>query len=182
MRQPFSKGFFVGGAVASAMTITKGAFPGGKWDYEPDTEIPMARRRRREALSGARQRAHLQQARLGLPLRQRDPRRRAEPRPDPEPRPARARQDLGQPLPGAGLRDPRGAARERRRGGRRPRHRVELRPVRRDQRQGRAADDARGRRRAALPGDLRAAPYQRFMSAIKEASESPPWGLRAHEG
>ena len=41
MRQPFSKGFFVGGAVASAMTITKGLFPGGKWKYEPDTEIPM---------------------------------------------------------------------------------------------------------------------------------------------
>jgi len=33
MRQPFSKGFFLGGAVASAMTITKGLFPGGKWKY-----------------------------------------------------------------------------------------------------------------------------------------------------
>src|SRR3954451_11276380 len=42
MRQPFSKGFFVGGAIASAMTITRGTFPGGKWDYEPDPEIPMA--------------------------------------------------------------------------------------------------------------------------------------------
>jgi electron-transferring-flavoprotein dehydrogenase len=41
MRQPFSKGFFVGGAVASAMTITQGAFPGGKWEYEPDTEVEM---------------------------------------------------------------------------------------------------------------------------------------------
>jgi len=41
MRAPFSKGFFVGGAIASAMTITKGNFPGGKWDYEPDTEIVM---------------------------------------------------------------------------------------------------------------------------------------------
>jgi electron-transferring-flavoprotein dehydrogenase len=41
MRQPFSKGFFVGGAVASAMTITQGAFPGGRWEYEPDTEIEM---------------------------------------------------------------------------------------------------------------------------------------------
>ncbi len=41
MRQPFSKGFFVGGAVASAMTITQGAFPGGKWEHEPDTEIEM---------------------------------------------------------------------------------------------------------------------------------------------
>jgi electron-transferring-flavoprotein dehydrogenase len=42
MRQPFSKGFFVGGAIASAMTITKGLFPGGRWKYEPDTEIEMA--------------------------------------------------------------------------------------------------------------------------------------------
>jgi electron-transferring-flavoprotein dehydrogenase len=42
MRQPFSKGFFVGGALASAMTITKGNIPGGRWKYEPDTEIGMA--------------------------------------------------------------------------------------------------------------------------------------------
>ncbi len=42
MRQPFSKGFFVGGAMASAMTVTKGVFPGGKWKYEPDTEIAMS--------------------------------------------------------------------------------------------------------------------------------------------
>jgi electron-transferring-flavoprotein dehydrogenase len=41
MRAPFSKGFFLGGAIASAMTITKGTFPGGKWDYEPDQEVPM---------------------------------------------------------------------------------------------------------------------------------------------
>ncbi len=42
MRQPFSKGFFVGGAMASAMTVTKGLFPGGQWKYEPDTEIAMS--------------------------------------------------------------------------------------------------------------------------------------------
>jgi electron-transferring-flavoprotein dehydrogenase len=42
MRQPFSKGFFVGGAIASAMTITRGLFPGGKWGYEPDDELEMA--------------------------------------------------------------------------------------------------------------------------------------------
>jgi electron-transferring-flavoprotein dehydrogenase len=40
-RQVFSKGFFVGGALASAMTITKGAFPGGHWKAEPDAEIPV---------------------------------------------------------------------------------------------------------------------------------------------
>jgi electron-transferring-flavoprotein dehydrogenase len=41
MRQPFSRGFFVGGAIASAMTVTKGAFPGGRWDQHPDAEEEM---------------------------------------------------------------------------------------------------------------------------------------------
>jgi electron-transferring-flavoprotein dehydrogenase len=41
MRQPFSKGFFMGGAIASAMTVTKGAFPGGHWKQEHDSEIPV---------------------------------------------------------------------------------------------------------------------------------------------
>jgi electron-transferring-flavoprotein dehydrogenase len=41
MRQPFSKGFFVGGALASAMTITRGAFPGGHWKNEDDAEVQM---------------------------------------------------------------------------------------------------------------------------------------------
>ena len=41
MRQLFSHGFFVGGAVASAMTITRGAFPGGHWKQEHDSENEM---------------------------------------------------------------------------------------------------------------------------------------------
>jgi electron-transferring-flavoprotein dehydrogenase len=41
MRQPFTRGFFVGGALASAMTITKGAFPGGHWKQEHDSEVEM---------------------------------------------------------------------------------------------------------------------------------------------
>jgi electron-transferring-flavoprotein dehydrogenase len=41
MRQPFSRGFFVGGALASAMTITKGAFPGGHFKQEQDSENEM---------------------------------------------------------------------------------------------------------------------------------------------
>jgi electron-transferring-flavoprotein dehydrogenase len=41
MRQPFSHGFFLGGALASAMTITRGAFPGGMWKQQPDAEEPM---------------------------------------------------------------------------------------------------------------------------------------------
>jgi electron-transferring-flavoprotein dehydrogenase len=42
MRQPFERGFFVGGAVASAMTITKGAFPGGHWTSDADSEAEMS--------------------------------------------------------------------------------------------------------------------------------------------
>ena len=41
MRQPFSNGFFVGGAIASAMTITRGAFPNGHWKQEHDSENEM---------------------------------------------------------------------------------------------------------------------------------------------
>jgi electron-transferring-flavoprotein dehydrogenase len=41
MRQPFSKGFFLGGAFASAMTVTKGAFPGGHWKQEHDSEVEV---------------------------------------------------------------------------------------------------------------------------------------------
>ena len=41
MRQVFSKGFFVGGALASMGTITKGLLPFGKWISVPDAEEPM---------------------------------------------------------------------------------------------------------------------------------------------
>ncbi len=41
MRQPFSNGFFIGGAIAGAMTITKGNFPGGHFKQGPDAENEM---------------------------------------------------------------------------------------------------------------------------------------------
>jgi electron-transferring-flavoprotein dehydrogenase len=41
MRQVFKYGFFLGGAIVSAMTITKGAFPGGHWREERDAEHPV---------------------------------------------------------------------------------------------------------------------------------------------
>jgi electron-transferring-flavoprotein dehydrogenase len=41
MRQPFSKGFFLGGALAGAMTFTRGAFPNGHWKQEHDAEHQM---------------------------------------------------------------------------------------------------------------------------------------------
>jgi len=41
VRQGFSKGFFVGGAIASAWALTRGAFPPGHWKAETDAEVPV---------------------------------------------------------------------------------------------------------------------------------------------
>jgi electron-transferring-flavoprotein dehydrogenase len=41
MRQVFGRGFFVGGALASAMTISKGRIELGKMRAEPDAEAPL---------------------------------------------------------------------------------------------------------------------------------------------
>jgi electron-transferring-flavoprotein dehydrogenase len=41
VRQAFSKGFFVGGAIAGAWSITRGLLPPGHWKNEDDDEIPM---------------------------------------------------------------------------------------------------------------------------------------------
>jgi electron-transferring-flavoprotein dehydrogenase len=41
MKQPFSKGFFVGGAIANAMVISKGRFPGGRWSNHRDADSPV---------------------------------------------------------------------------------------------------------------------------------------------
>jgi electron-transferring-flavoprotein dehydrogenase len=41
MKQPFGRGFFVGGAIANAMEISGGRFPGGRWPNHRDAESPM---------------------------------------------------------------------------------------------------------------------------------------------
>jgi electron-transferring-flavoprotein dehydrogenase len=41
MKQPFSRGFFVGGAITNAMVATKGRIPGGHWKTHPDAENPV---------------------------------------------------------------------------------------------------------------------------------------------
>jgi electron-transferring-flavoprotein dehydrogenase len=41
MKQPFAKGFFLGGAITNAMVVTKGRIPGGKWSNHPDAESPV---------------------------------------------------------------------------------------------------------------------------------------------
>jgi electron-transferring-flavoprotein dehydrogenase len=43
MRQVFGRGFFVGGALASAMTISKGRLAPGRMRAEPDAEQPLLR-------------------------------------------------------------------------------------------------------------------------------------------
>jgi electron-transferring-flavoprotein dehydrogenase len=41
MRQPFGKGFLVGGAVANAMEISGGRFPGGRWHTHDDATMEV---------------------------------------------------------------------------------------------------------------------------------------------
>jgi electron-transferring-flavoprotein dehydrogenase len=46
MRQVFGRGFFVGGALASAMTVSKGRLAPGRMRAEPDAEQPLLRTER----------------------------------------------------------------------------------------------------------------------------------------
>jgi electron-transferring-flavoprotein dehydrogenase len=43
MRQAFDKGFFVGGALASVMTVTKGRAPNGRFPTQPNAAAPLVR-------------------------------------------------------------------------------------------------------------------------------------------
>ena len=50
MKQPFAKGFFLGGAITNAMVVTKGRFPGGRWANQPDAEAPVDGGRKKTAI------------------------------------------------------------------------------------------------------------------------------------
>jgi electron-transferring-flavoprotein dehydrogenase len=41
MRQPFGKGFFLGGAIASQMELSGGRFPGGRWHTHDDATMEV---------------------------------------------------------------------------------------------------------------------------------------------
>ena len=41
MRQPFAKGFFVGGAIANMMEISGGRIPGGRWKTHDDATVDV---------------------------------------------------------------------------------------------------------------------------------------------
>ena len=74
MRLVFQKaGFYLGGIKAALMTVTGGAFPGGRIASERDAEVPR-RPASRGALHAGRQ-AHVREGRRRLQGRQRDPRR-----------------------------------------------------------------------------------------------------------
>jgi electron-transferring-flavoprotein dehydrogenase len=46
MRQPFTRGFLVGGAIANLMEMSGGRFPGGRWKLHDDAEVPVSIGRR----------------------------------------------------------------------------------------------------------------------------------------
>jgi electron-transferring-flavoprotein dehydrogenase len=41
MRQPFARGFLVGGAIANMMEISGGRFPGGRWATHDDATVDV---------------------------------------------------------------------------------------------------------------------------------------------
>jgi len=53
MRQAFGRGFYLGGAMAGAMTATGGRFPGGDWRTEPDAEQELLRSERARSYPAA---------------------------------------------------------------------------------------------------------------------------------
>ena len=79
MRQAFDKGFFVGGALASMMTVTKGRCPNGRFPTHPNAAAPLMKTGRASRYPDARRHVRLRQALLGLRLGQPDARRPAEP-------------------------------------------------------------------------------------------------------
>ena len=104
MRQAFGRGFWLGGALAGAMTATKGRFPPGNARTERDTEQELISSRSREELSRAGRQAHVRQALVRLCVRQQDAGRPAEPHPRADGRSARSSPAVGAHVPGTGLR------------------------------------------------------------------------------
>ncbi len=141
MRQAFDRGFYVGGALASMMTVTKGRMPNGRFPTHPNAAAPLVKTGRAARYPKPDGRVRLRQALLGVRLGEPHARRPAEP---PRGRDACApprRGGLAVDVPGARLR---GRSGPRRRDGVRRRDTVELRPVRRDHGEGRPAHPARG--------------------------------------
>ena len=115
VRQSFSKGFFFGGAIANMALLSGGLLPPGRWKQHEDSEEEMELGKAARRLPEAGQQVHVRQALLGVRLGQRDPRRRAQPHPGAARGPARGGAGVGLDVSRAGVRDPGGAALQRRR-------------------------------------------------------------------
>ena len=72
MRQAFGRGFWLGGALAGAMTATRGAFPPGNAADRAGRRAGGLHDRPRGVVPGGRRQAHVRQALVGLPERQQD--------------------------------------------------------------------------------------------------------------
>ena len=95
MKQPFAKGFFVGGAIANAMVVSKGRFPGGRWPNHRDADSPMTIDGKRDEYPKPDGKYIFDKLSSVYVSGQRHPRRRAQPHPRPQERPARDRRDVG---------------------------------------------------------------------------------------
>ena len=104
MRQAFGHGFYVGGALAGAMTATKGHFPPGDKTTERDAEQSLLRDAPRRAYPVAGRQADVRQALERLRVREPDARRPAESHPRSHAGAARAGRAVGADVPGAGVR------------------------------------------------------------------------------
>ena len=166
MRQPFAKGFLVGGAVANMMEISGGRLPGGRWKTHDDATVDVFIGDRDKAypkpdgkvtfdkLSSVFATGNATRDDAPNHIRIQDK------------VPLEVALDVAEHVPRGGLRGAgggaRGGARGRQREARRqargqaPDHALELRAVRSDHRQGWPAHAAGRRRRPELPGDLRA--------------------------
>ena len=137
MRQAFGRGFWLGGAMAGAMTATKGHFPPGNAPTERDAEQELITTGRVERVPGAGREADVRQALVRLRVREQDARRPAEPHPRADAASRRSSAACGSGC--ARRRCTSGADGDGAGDG------VELRPVRRDHGEGRPPDASRGR-------------------------------------
>ena len=101
MKQPFAKGFFVGGAIVNAMVTTQGPLPRRALGQPPRRLGADGRRRpQTDGYPKPDGKLHLRQALERLHQRQRHPRRRAQPHPRAPARAARDRRDVALDVPG----------------------------------------------------------------------------------
>jgi electron-transferring-flavoprotein dehydrogenase len=111
MRQPFGRGFFIGGAVANAMIATGGRLPGGHWKTHPDAEMEVFDGGHSAVYPKPDGRYTFDKLSSAVHQRQLDPRRRARPHSHPAPCPAPARGAVAVDVPGRRVRGPRGRSR-----------------------------------------------------------------------